>query len=69
MPWTEWQFWIVSLLALAGLYLVLRPLLPSKGASPACSSCTSNPGVKKPKLTPLTISKDAKRVAGDSNNT
>ncbi|MEI6023142.1 MAG: hypothetical protein DWH76_00780 [Planctomycetota bacterium] len=67
MPWDEIQFWIVSLVALAGLYAVLRPLLPSNGASPSCPSCTAKPGVKKPKLTPLTISKDAKRDVGEAN--
>ncbi len=66
MLWNEIQFWIVSLIALIGLYVVLRPLLPSKGSSPACPSCTAKPGLKKPKLTPLTISKDAKRDAGDA---
>ena len=66
MLWNEIQFWIVSLIALAGLYVVLRPLLPSKGGSPACPFCTAKPGVKKPRLTPLTISKDAKRDAGDA---
>ena len=66
MLWNEIQFWIVSLIALAGLYVVLRPLLPSKGGSPACPSCTAKPGVKKPRLTPLTISKDAKRDVGDA---
>ena len=67
MPWNEFKFWIVSLVALAGLYAVLRPLLPNKkGASPSCPSCTASPGVKKPKLTPLTISKDAKRDGGEA---
>jgi len=30
MPLGDWQFWIVSLAALAALWFILRPLLPKR---------------------------------------
>ncbi|MCI0365893.1 MAG: hypothetical protein L0Y44_00045 [Phycisphaerales bacterium] len=44
MPIRDWQFWLVSLLALYGLWLLARPLLPfrrAKSDDAACPSCSS----------------------------
>ena len=41
-PIGDWQFWIVSLIALAGLALVLKPLWPFGARSgDGCSGCDS----------------------------
>lgn len=39
MPFDDWQFWVVTLVALGGLVLVIRPLLPKKNAAPGCGTC------------------------------
>lgn len=39
MPWHDWQFYLVTALALAGLWLALRPLLGPK-KSKGCASCS-----------------------------
>ena len=33
MPFGDWQFWLVTLVALAGLAFVVRPFLPRKRKS------------------------------------
>lgn len=30
MPWGDWQFWLVTLAAAGGLWLVVRQLRPAK---------------------------------------
>jgi hypothetical protein len=40
MPWRDWQFWVVTLAAVGGLWTLVRVLIPRR----------------KPKKTPLTIS-------------
>lgn len=58
MPLDDWQFWVVTLVALGGLALVVRPLLPKKGAAPRCGSCPTAPKSGDPtvgKKTTLTI--------------
>lgn len=35
----DWQFWVVTAVAAAGLYVLVRPLLPKKTAEPACGHC------------------------------
>ncbi len=40
MPWHDWQFYLVTALALAGLWLGLRPLLRQR-SKPGCSGCKS----------------------------
>ena len=51
MPYDDWQFYVVTLAALAGAWLVVRPFLGSKkeGGCPSCSSTKTRP--KKTKLT------------------
>lgn len=58
MPWTDWQFWVVTILALGGLALVLRPLLPSRSSSGRCGTCPSGTKSGDPKVgkrTTLTV--------------
>ena len=42
MPIDDWQFWIVSLLALVALGFVAKPLLPLKSRKVRCGCCPSN---------------------------
>jgi hypothetical protein len=35
MPWRDWQFWVVTVLALAGLLFMLRAVLPRSRKKPA----------------------------------
>jgi hypothetical protein len=30
MPWGDWQFWVVTLAAIAGLYTIARILIPKR---------------------------------------
>ena len=39
-PWTDWQFWLVSGIALWCAWLVVRQLLPRSDSS-ACGACAS----------------------------
>jgi len=40
LPLGDWQFWVVTAIALAGVVLVVRPLLPSsKSSPPPCTGC------------------------------
>ncbi len=43
MPWNDWQFWIVTLAALAAAGAVVRPLLPRRSKGPACPGCGPEP--------------------------
>lgn len=40
LPVDDWQFWVVSLLAIGGLALILRPLWASR--EDGCGTCTTN---------------------------
>jgi hypothetical protein len=63
MPWNDWQFWLVSLLAVWGLWVLARPFLPRKraaSASTSCPNCASGSAAAKPRRVALTIEK--KRV-------
>jgi hypothetical protein len=61
MPVGDWQFWAASVIALVGLWLVLRPLLPRRGAKKgaACPGCPSGAAgalqAARPKAAALTI--------------
>ena len=54
MPFGDWQFWIVSLVALGGVALLVRPLLPSKTPAPPCGGCAKSAPAK-PRHAMLTI--------------
>lgn len=41
-PWTDWQFWAVTLSATWGLWILLRQFLPaSDQKGDACAGCAS----------------------------
>lgn len=55
MPWHDWQFWLVSALAVWGAWVVARPLLPrgvrtwrvrgrAAEADQSCPGCPSGSG-------------------------
>lgn len=33
MPWGDWQFWVVTLIAALGLYALVRVVLPKRKAT------------------------------------
>ena len=40
MPWTDWQFWIVTVAAVLGARFILRQILPGRRDDAAvCGSC------------------------------
>jgi hypothetical protein len=45
MPLHDWQFWIVTLLALGGGWIVMRTVLPARRRNatgdPTCPNCAS----------------------------
>ncbi len=58
MPYDDWQFWVVTLLAIGGLAMVIRPLLPRRKDDPRCGSCPTGSAASDPsvgKKTTLTI--------------
>ncbi|MFO0873010.1 MAG: hypothetical protein U0575_03445 [Phycisphaerales bacterium] len=56
MPWRDWQFWIVTAVAAGGAWLVLRPLLPRRGAADRpCGNCASGAAARKSGKTQLTV--------------
>jgi hypothetical protein len=62
MPWHDWEFWIVTLLAVWGGWVLLRPFMPRKKggtSAPACPNCASGSGAAaaKPRRVALTIEK------------
>ncbi|MFO0894548.1 MAG: hypothetical protein U0574_06275 [Phycisphaerales bacterium] len=59
IPWQDWQFWVVTALALAGGWVVIRPLLPRRGRGPACPGCGPGGGTQERRAT-LTV--DGRRV-------
>lgn len=63
MPWHDWEFWVVTLLAMWGLFVLLRPFMPRRkgdNSAPSCPNCASGSAVAKPRRVMLTIEK--KRV-------
>ena len=42
LPWGDWQFWTVTLLAVGALGFFLRPFF-SRRRSPRCSNCEACP--------------------------
>lgn len=48
MPLGDWQFWVVTIIGLVGLWLVIKPLLPSRNkADDGCTHCASGSAAKK----------------------
>jgi len=54
LPTGEWQFWVVSAIALAAGLLILRPLLASRRSSTPCGGCPKHEAAR-PRATSLTI--------------
>jgi hypothetical protein len=52
MPWSDWQFYVVTMAAVWGAWMLLRQFLPRDGAGSACGACASGAAacVKKPQL-------------------
>lgn len=40
-PWTDWQFWMVTVIASWGGWTVLRQLLPRQKSSTVCGGCAA----------------------------
>ena len=59
MPIDDWQFWMVTILALLAAGFILRPLIPSTRRKSGCGSCPKETSSKKTRAT-LTI--DGERV-------
>ena len=56
MPFDDWQFYVVTLVALWGLWALLRPFLPrDRKAEPGCPTCASGSAAGRKKRAPLTI--------------
>ena len=41
LPWNDWQFWTVTLVAAWGGWIVVKQFLPRRDNSPACGTCAS----------------------------
>lgn len=40
LPWTDWQFWLVTAAAVGALAIVVRPFLPRRrGEDAPCAHC------------------------------
>lgn len=61
IPWSDWQFWTASLLAVFALLFIVRPLLPSKRKSSKCPTCTAPQAKSGAVRTELTV--DGERLA------
>lgn len=56
LPLGDWQFYVVTGAALGAVWLVVRPLLPSKSGSASCPNCADGAASKKrPRKTGLTV--------------
>ncbi|MCP4837491.1 MAG: hypothetical protein GY895_22320 [Phycisphaera sp.] len=55
MPWTDWQFWVVTMFALGGLAVVIRPLIPGRNSNGRCGTCPTSTDPSVGKRTTLTI--------------
>ena len=43
MPVSDWEFWVVSVIALGGLFMLLRPIIRRKGVRGSCSPPPARP--------------------------
>jgi len=61
MPWHDWQFWLVTVLAVWGLWMLSRPFWPRRkadgSASASCPNCSSGRAAAKSRKVALTIEK------------
>jgi len=57
VPWGDWQFWAVTLLAIGAAVMIIRPMLPSRAPKVGCPGC--GPAAP-PRKTELTV--DGRRV-------
>jgi len=57
LPVDDWQFWLVSALAVAAVIAIVRPMLPSREKKAGCPGC--GPAAP-PRKTELTL--DGRRV-------
>jgi len=56
MPWRDWEFWIVTTLAVVGVIVLLRPFIPRrKGSDASCPNCATGSASAKPRRATLTI--------------
>jgi hypothetical protein len=65
MPWADWEFWLVTVLALGGLWLLARPFLPSRKSTAedaGCPNCTSSSGTSKPKRRRVALTVERRKV-------
>ena len=53
-PLGDWQFWVVSIIALAGLFVVLKPLWPSRDRT-SCGGCNAKSPAKNSRRVRLTL--------------
>ena len=49
MPFGDWQFWVVTIIGLVGLWLVIKPLLPRKAKDDGCPHCASGAAASRKK--------------------
>ena len=38
-PWTDWQFWLVTAIAVWGASVIVRPFLPRRRDESPCATC------------------------------
>lgn len=65
LPLDDWQFWVVSALALGAVWLVVAPILPKRGKSKgaACPGCPSGESASaKPREKHVDLTIGGKRV-------
>ncbi len=58
LPFDDWQFYVVSALAMGSFWMVVRPFLPRKkgsGESHGCPSCASGSAARRSPRTRLTV--------------
>jgi hypothetical protein len=65
MPWTDWEFWLVTVLALGGLWLLARPFLPSrksKAEDASCPNCASSASAGKSRRRRVILTIERKKM-------
>ncbi len=60
IPISDWQFWIVTFLALLGAWRGVRSLVPRRGA--ACGGCSSGDRASSGSEQQATLTLEGKRV-------